>query len=71
MSLHTLTEKKKTVSFLNCSPVQTPPHLKGGFAPRREKHLPSVNSLTCEEIGSPNLQLEVKLVVHGVDNLLL
>lgn len=27
--------------------------------------------LTCEEIGSPYLQLEVKFVVHGVDGLLL
>lgn len=39
--------------------------------PWREKHLSSVNSLTCEEIGGPDLQLEVKLVVHGVDDLLL
>ena len=33
--------------------------------------LEMVDSLTCEQIGSPYLQLEVKLVVHGVDNLLL
>ena len=30
-------KKKKTVLFLNCSPVQTPPHLKGGFAPPKRK----------------------------------
>lgn len=68
MLLHTLTTKK-TVLFLNTG--TNSPHLTGGFAPRREKHLSNVNSLTCEEIGGPDLQLEVKLVVHGVDDLLL
>ena len=28
-----------------------------------------LKSVTCKEIGSPYLQLEVKLVVHGVDGL--
>ena len=31
----------------------------------------AVSSLTCEEVRSADLQLEVKLVVHGVDGLLL
>lgn len=62
-------QQKKTVLFLNTG--TNSPHLTGGFALRREKHLSNVNSLTCEEIGGPDLQLEVKLVVHGVDDLLL
>lgn len=62
-------QQKKTVLFLNTG--TNSPHLTSGFALRREKHLSNVNSLTCEEIGGPDLQLEVKLVVHGVDDLLL